>query len=415
MKKKKAPKGIKLAELEPEEKRPTELLDLGTDLLQRMSRLLPLRSLIRLKQTCIRLNNIVGNRPFTMSFSAFARSLKSIPAAGYHRLNLFIRVAPANLTPTQFVYLAQIGHLDFIEFLPMALSRFPRYVFQQCFRRAIQQRIGAQPRIVHKLVTGNYLANITIDNHSVLEHAATVGNPDLVEYLCQIDKFDPGLNNHSSLRLAAKNGRASCLKALLKHPKSDPTSEDNEAIRLASANGHVKCVKLLLLSGKVDCQARDNEALIRASGAGHLLIVINLLRNGAKPKARNYQSIYLAHANKHIELRDHLFHMCLTEASIDAAFCIPFCCKIGDFEILKELIDVKMMNPAVRDNQALKNAVDSDRADIVKYLLKDSRVDPSSRSNYAFKKNSDWRRLLEGDQRVQIEVERQRLLEPKHF
>ena len=191
------------------------ILLLSPTVIRYFSRFLDIKSLIKLKGTCTRLNNGIGSRPFTLTFSAFSKSLKYIPTFAYNRLHLYLRPIHENLTEQQFLYLAKIGHLDFINLIPMASQLFPQHVFQQAFRASIRQRLGCQSRICWNLVSQNQVTDLTIQNYNVLEYASIAGNPDLVEFLLKLDEFDPSLNHHSALRQAAKRGNASCLKALL--------------------------------------------------------------------------------------------------------------------------------------------------------------------------------------------------------
>ena len=97
--------------------------------------------------------------------------------------------------------------------------------------------------------------------------------------------------------------------------------------------------------------------------------------------------IYLTSSNKLNNFCILAFHI-LTMDIIQQDFIIY--CKSGDIDKVKELLKDPRVDPSCRNNWAIRLSSEFGHLDVVRELLKDSRVDPSDRNNYAIRFSSEW-------------------------
>jgi ankyrin repeat protein len=68
-------------------------------------------------------------------------------------------------------------------------------------------------------------------------------------------------------------------------------------------------------------------------------------------------------------------------------------CEYNCLDIVKELMKDERVDPSDKNNWAIRYASEKGHLDMVKELMKDKRVDPSDRNNWAIRYASDWGHL----------------------
>ena len=356
-----------------------------------------------------------------MSFNAFQSTIKWLRnKRTLHRIFNHVRLNPTvKPDDNQFLFLARIGHLDFIHFLESFY--YTDDVKKEAFLITAHQKVACQSKITMALISGNHIDNDALIEavDYVLQDSASAGNPDLVEYLLTKPYITPSINSQGPLIEASRRGNASCVKALLSHPLCCPSINNNEPIRVASRNGRVKVVKLLLLCKDkgIDPKAQDNEALIQSASRGHFLIVLLLLDAGCDFRARDHQAIYLSYKNNHVEVFQHLLALALKTPQASDYFILRFACSIGDLTTLTLLVSTNInIDITTKDNYCLRVSCQKGYTEMVEYLLKYTDCDPSARQNACLKSAihgqfNDIQSLLIRDDRVQRVMDLEKMME----
>lgn len=194
-----------------------------------------------------------------------------------------------------------------------------------------------------------------------------VFSEETVKYLIEM-----GNDLNEALSWASSYGHLEIVKFLIQHG----AKADYNALINASEDGHLEVVQYLIQHG-VD--PKDSEALIRASEEGHLEVVKYLISQGADPTTRDNLALKWASMNGHLEIVKLLLNYEIDLHYYEIALC--FASQYGHLEIVKFLVEFGI-DPSCRSNSAIKIASKNGYSDIVKFLLKDSRVNPEDDSNF---------------------------------
>ncbi|MCI0381476.1 MAG: ankyrin repeat domain-containing protein [Chlamydiae bacterium] len=185
------------------------------------------------------------------------------------------------------------------------------------------------------------------------------------------------------IQLVARRGNLIAMEKLLGDLKIDPSVDENVAIHEAAFNGHLEVVKKLLKDTRVNPSESRlwSVPLDSAIGADHLEVVKELLKDPRVNPTKG--EIQWASEHGCIEMMREL----LKHPKINKLEILIWACEKGYIAIVKELINsgIDLNNPEVESgidpsmnhNIAIEVASKYGHLEIVKELLKDSRVDPS--------------------------------------
>lgn len=184
------------------------------------------------------------------------------------------------------------------------------------------------------------------DINYMIEQAIINGKPGVVRSLIEISKNIPGYkisDTNRAISLAFRHSHTDLIPILLKDGRFNPAVDNNDTIIRAAQFGDLETVKLLLADPRVDPTVSD--ALGQAVFSGHYKIVMLLLDAGADPSAENNNAIHWA-------------------------------ARLGHTEIVRVLLKDKRVDPTTRD--VVEWAARLGHYDTVKVLLEDPRIDPTA-------------------------------------
>ncbi len=138
---------------------------------------------------------------------------------------------------------------------------------------------------------------------------------------------------------------------LLAVPDVDPSCRNNYAIRYASKHGHADVVERLLQDVRVNPWDSDNFSLLAALNHGHLSVIKILLRS-ATSEEMNY-AIKMAVMN-------------------------------GNVDVVTFLMKDMRVDPSTMNNEALRVAAKEKHLGTVEVLLYDHRVEPNAAGDFLF-------------------------------
>ncbi len=134
------------------------------------------------------------------------------------------------------------------------LSRYDIIGLQLCYGSPILSRTAVTKELLDSKIYPSMRQ--TVDNSTVLMHAAQNGYIDVVKEFLKDRRVDPNVQNskgQTALMFAAGSGHTDVVRELLENQnKSDPnilTKEDVTALMYASRMGHVEIVNLLVNKG----------------------------------------------------------------------------------------------------------------------------------------------------------------------
>ena len=279
------------------------------------------------------------------------------------------------------------GYLPILETLLKDARVSPCANHNEAFRWACE---NGHVDIVDKLLQDNRVDPADNDNDAIV-WAAWNGHPSTVERLLKDPRVNPAAQGHQAIIMASQFGSLPIVKALLVDGRADPSAHHNQAFMLAVANGYDDLVALLLTDPRVNPFDNDYEALERASMCDYKGILNQLLndtRLDAQMKSRYLQQARIPSVFQESGrvLADFLGSSSDLNALCDATSGLPlddqhalkWAVMNGHAHLLKNLLAIQGVDPAVDDNFAFRMAVLHDRLACVRLLLNDPRVDPTT-------------------------------------
>ncbi|KAJ3026155.1 UNVERIFIED_CONTAM: hypothetical protein HDU68_006111 [Siphonaria sp. JEL0065] len=241
---------------------------------------------------------------------------------------------------------------------------------------------------------------------SVVLNASQSGNLNLVKYMleedgsveavCDEDEWGP-------LITASLGGQTAVVEYLLTF---EGDLGFNDALVHATRKGHFGCVELLLQDSRTDTSVKAlNDTIVHVS-CESLETVKHLLSHPNADRLQNYSQVLQRSANsgamdtfKYIlKVHGHDFTARDLTCALGAAI------QGNQVEIAKFLLADSRVDPSDDDNAAIRDACAMGSLDLAKTLLLDNRVDPSARNNEAIQAN--WR-FHENNSAVGMEEEAQ--------
>lgn len=177
-----------------------------------------------------------------------------------------------------------------------------------------------------------------------LRTAIEKGYTDIVRLLLTQTNVDPSNNLNIGIRRAASKGYTDIVRLLLQDPRVDPASEIQEALRQAVDHKHVEVVKLLLQNPRVNPNVYQGAAIKSAAGRGNIEILRLLIQH---PQTDIYS---------------------LQEGLVEASEN----CKA---ESVRVLLEDDRVNPSYKGNEALIRAAENRCNMIVELLMLHPRFD----------------------------------------
>jgi hypothetical protein len=110
-----------------------------------------------------------------------------------------------------------------------------------------------------------------------------------------------------------------------------------------------------------------------------------LIDKGWNPSTDNNRTIRWVSENGHVEIVKLLLKDSRVDPSNEDNYAIRWASENGHTEIVKLLLKDNRVDPSDKSNSAIRWASENGHTEIVKLLLKDSRVDPSDKDNYAIR------------------------------
>ncbi|MDF2577349.1 MAG: hypothetical protein K0S74_833 [Chlamydiales bacterium] len=211
-------------------------------------------------------------------------------------------------------------------------------------------------------------------------------------------RLDPKQCADVILPWASQTGCIETIEFLIKDRKIDPAVNDNEAIREAASNGHSKVVHMLLNDPRVNPSDYGNDAIINAWESGYGKIFDQLLECDRFDFSADRYKFLKELLSEKISYEG--FEMLLKHPNFDLKAKIQafiFAAEYGRTDIINFLIRDPKIDPSMQNHQALKFAFQNGHEDTVKVLLGDKRVNPSFSFNYAVEcaANNGWFNILE--------------------
>jgi len=202
-----------------------------------------------------------------------------------------------------------------------------------------------------------------------------------IELFIKNDKFDPTINNNEAILSSVRGRGYGIFELLFKDPRINLTVDIIRLYFLAAEYGNYPIFKFLFTKYPINYGLDDNKIIKLAVRGGHFDIV-KMLLNESKTDPR-------------------------IDPTVNNNHCLALACVEGHTEIFNLLMKCPKIDPSVLNNKIIEIAA-SKSNDIVKILLKDSRVNPAANYNAAIKMafkciKVDVVKTLIEDSRVEIQ------------
>ncbi|KAJ3240438.1 hypothetical protein HDU78_002287 [Chytriomyces hyalinus] len=164
---------------------------------------------------------------------------------------------------------------------------------------------------------------------------------------------------------------------------TDPLNTTMVALKWASENGHAGVLELLLRHGDMDPCWNNSFVLVSSACEGHEACVRLLLLDG-RAEPTNY-ALNRAAENGHANVVRLLLKdtRLLLEQTDNAP--LKWSCENGHTLVVQLLLEDGRIDPGNRNNFNIKRAAREGHAEVVALLLADDRVDPTAEDQYAIK------------------------------
>ena len=253
------------------------------------------------------------------------------------------------------------------------------------------------PDLLQALIDYNnhhtYKISFSDRENLAIRMACAQNSEEIVKMLLELPLVDSTSVDSECLRVAARNGNIELVHLLTQQKGANPQAQHNEALRVAAAKGYYAIVDILLRDKRVSPGDLHDETLRGAVRANQTEIVHLLLSDDrVNPTVNRYEPIGIALQmsnpdivelllrNKHVthsagavELYQDVFQVAVQRNWVDI---VKF--------LLTELPQGSV-NPAAKDNLAMRMTGFYGYAEIMELLLKDKRADPTAHRNEALR------------------------------
>jgi hypothetical protein len=199
-----------------------------------------------------------------------------------------------------------------------------------------------------------------------------------------------------------ESGNVELLDLLLSYPNVNPSAGSDVALLVASRNGERKMVELLLQDPRVDPSAKNNRVIGTASERGHVDVVnLLLLDPRVDPSANHNYAIVSAAQEGHGCVVQRL----LKDSRVDPNDALQLAVTYGRADMVRLLINDQRIDLSANDYYCFKEAATEGWIDVVRAHLEDPRVDILADENHAIivaseKGYSEMVKLLIQDTRI---------------
>lgn len=228
-----------------------------------------------------------------------------------------------------------------------------------------------QPETLYAVLNHTHFDPSCDDNY-LIRCACDANRTNVVRALLRDSRVNPTMDNNICLRQAACRGNAEILRALLSDPRVDPGDNDNDALCCAIEQHHPEIVRSLLDDNRID-PSRGHDRVLRfmAFYGENAEFVTRLLADPrVDPKTQGDYPIYFASKNGHADI----VRVLLRDSRVDPSEAIAH---TKHNRIAKLLLADPRVDPTVQDNRLVRRASSRRREKLLKRLLKDPRIDGS--------------------------------------
>ncbi|KAJ3280072.1 hypothetical protein HDU76_009288, partial [Blyttiomyces sp. JEL0837] len=275
-----------------------------------------------------------------------------------------------------------------IEILDLVLKQ-QRTVSLQLCQRFVNVAIKMAALHNNVKIVEHLLENFDVDEEGVnmgIQGACESMTWNVVKVLVLTGKADLKLNQEYFLSMAFQRGDLDVIRMMKASGQFDFSYEGNYPIGIACGEGHLDVVEFLVESCGVDPAVCYNMPIINACTRGRVDIVRYLLGLGSG-RVDPGAGFRMACIGGHVEVVNVLLQCRNVDPASRDNEALRSACEYGRCEIVTILLRIPtVVDPACCDNEPLRLASKSGHLEVVKLLLAlGDRVDPAARDNEAFR------------------------------
>jgi ankyrin repeat protein len=234
---------------------------------------------------------------------------------------------------------------------------------------------------IMKILLDDGRVNPAIGNNQAIMSACKSGFTEIAEILLEDERVNPNVQRLGAIGVAAQYGHTETVKALIKNKKINPVMIDNDPIKIAAEKGHTGALMVLLEDNRTDPTAEDNYAIRWSVKNGKIETVKILLKDRrVDPSANNNEAVISAVEFEQLEILKLLLRDHRVDPSVHNNSLIINASEAGQVDIVKLLIEDPRVIPP---SSTLIVAIKRSRYEVIKTLLKSSKIDPSENNNDA--------------------------------
>ena len=402
------------------------------DIWQEIASFLPILEYKRLSRTCkllhVRLPNVghLNWNAYLESFSYFSNFSKSkysihVPMNALVRDRLLkeafhkrVRLNLYRLTQEQYEHLCQHEFFDqVLEILQIksacakidvtCLNNFAIGLAAEmndhdlCRRLLLDKRVDAFMGLIGACQKGNlelvsfFLSQPGIDqsknDNFPLVVSSKAGHEKVVDLLLNSTiHVDPNCNFQLPVRIACTFGHSKVLQRFLNDSRVDPNAHGNSLLLESIFRKHKSCIQVLIDDPRVDIGARENALLTISAELGWTDIVEKIIHR-VDPSIPNNQALSTAAEEGHAEIVAMLCRDSRVDVSSNSNFAFCVAIQNGHLDTVRVLLE-NQVDPSCNDNIGVIISCIMGYPEILELLLQYEKVNPAIHSNMALREAS---------------------------
>lgn len=253
------------------------------------------------------------------------------------------------------------------------------------------------PTIITMLLNDSSCYLSSLEKRILGNSAAREGRTITLQILLADHRFRIHRNLHDMLSAAIDNGSTTGVRELLAILSIDPSIDNNDYLRSAVDKGLYNIARLLLNDNRVlskagklrkffseEADRKDERELPIAKSAkeGDTPVVRALLETN-DPSVYDDLPLRLAADKGHTDVVKLLLSDPRVDPTSRQSKALWIAASNGHVEVVSLLLDDGRADPSAADNRAIRLASQHGHIEVVRLLLDDNRVDPSALDNYA--------------------------------